>query len=120
MDSIINKKKHKYAPVEMPQVKNPDYKAGETRTDEPRFIDKPRDEFNYTESMKLKIYLVAFHADTRTLEDDLKWADQILMGQSDENAVVRMKTFDEYENINRVADPIRRLSLIRDQLTLSK
>ena len=113
MNSIINKQRHVYAPVEMPQIDNPEYDPTDTLTAEPPRIDKPKADFNYMEELDLKASLAEFRAYNKSLTDDLKWADQILKGQCDEDLVTRMKTFDEYDIITHAANPIRRLALIQ-------
>ena len=113
MNSIINKRRHVYTPVDMPQVDNPSYDPTDAKSTEPPKIDKPKADFNYMEELDLKASMTELRTYNKALTDDLKWADQVLKGQCDEDLMTRMNTFDEYEALNLAADPIRRLALIQ-------
>ena len=107
MNSIINKKIHTYTPVDMPQVPNPHYDPTDTISTEPPMMDKPKADFKYMEELDLEASLSELRTYNKALRDDLKWADQVLKGQCDEDLMTRMNTFDKYESINIAADPIK-------------
>jgi hypothetical protein len=97
----------------MPQVVNPNYDPRDAKSTESQMMDKPKADFNYMEEIDLKASMAELRTYNKALTDDIKWADQVLKGQCDEDLMTRMNTFDEYEELNLAADPIRRLALIQ-------
>jgi hypothetical protein len=71
MNSIINKKKHVYTPVDMPQVVNPNYDPRDAKSTESQMMDKPKADFNYMEEIDLKASMAELRTYNKALTDDL-------------------------------------------------
>ena len=108
--SVENKKIKQYTVPPAPKKANPAWTA---ENNEPVLIDKLESELHYIEKNKLFLAIKNASTDTRTLDNDMKWADAVLEGQCDDDLMIKMETYPEYESIKADSDPIRRLDLIQ-------
>ena len=79
--------------IKCAEIEKPDNNPDGDDDITPQMIDRPEKEFNLVDVMELKASISEFRKENKTLKDDLKWADQVLKGQCDEDLMVRMKDF---------------------------